>query len=209
MCSSSICSTGRSVARSTTRLRWTSRSALRTRRRPAVAGTRWAHLLATEALSIPVYPEVDHRDAGCGGGGNGRVSERAFMRVILYDGECGFCAASIRFVWRRDRHACFHFAAIQSGPGRELLREHGVADPQLDTVILLDGELLYRRSEAVLRVCCELPRYRLVSRLALLIPRSWRDWIYDRIAERRHRLDRGEKCELPPPEVRKRFLDVD
>lgn len=131
------------------------------------------------------------------------------MKVILYDGECGFCATSVRFVWKRDRAGLFHFAAIQSPKGRSLLREHGVEQPRLDTFYLLDGERLYERSEAGLRVCRELPRYRVPAGLGLLISRPLRDRVYDWIARNRHRIMKGTQCEIPPPEVRKRFLDQD
>ena len=39
------------------------------------------------------------------------------MIVILYDGECSFCSATIQFVLKRDREELFHFAAIQSEAG--------------------------------------------------------------------------------------------
>ncbi len=129
------------------------------------------------------------------------------MKVILYDGECGFCAASIRFVWKRDRAGLFHFAAIQSPKGRSLLREHGVEQPRLDTFYLLDGERLHERSEAGLRVCRELPRFRIVASLGLLVPRFIRDRVYNVIARNRHRIETGDQCEIPPEEVRKRFID--
>lgn len=129
------------------------------------------------------------------------------MKVILYDGECGFCASSVRFVWKRDREGIFHFAPIQSERGAALLRDHGVPDPKLDTFYLLDGDRLDDRSEAALRVCRQLPRYRLLANLGLLVPRFLRDRVYDFIAKNRRRLSRHATCELPPPEVRNRFLD--
>ncbi len=129
------------------------------------------------------------------------------MMVILYDGECGFCAASIRFVWKRDREGLFHFASIQSEQGRELLAQHGIHDPTLDTMYLLDGKEVFERSGAGLRICRRLPRYRVLSTLGLLVPRFLRDWVYDLVARNRQRITSGESCEPPPEEVRKRFLD--
>lgn len=129
------------------------------------------------------------------------------MKVILYDGECGFCAASIRFVWKRDRAAQFHFASIQSEAGARILREHGVDHPKLDTFYFLDDDTLFERSGAALRACGHLPRYRFPARLGLLVPRPLRDWCYDLVARNRHRILRKDQCELPPPEVRARFLD--
>ena len=57
--------------------------------------------------------------------------------MLLYDGSCGFCAASVRFVLRHDRRGTLRFAALQSPFGRRALEQH----PQLravDSVIWLD-----------------------------------------------------------------------
>lgn len=129
------------------------------------------------------------------------------MKVILYDGECGLCAASLRFVWKRDRAGVFHFATLQSEKGQELLKDHGKDPEYRDSMILLDGDMIYDRSEAALRIARELPRFGALAGLARLVPRFFRDLIYNAIARRRHRLGRSDSCELPPPEVRARFLD--
>lgn len=129
------------------------------------------------------------------------------MKVILYDGECGFCAASVRFVWKRDVDGLFSFAALQSEAGRRLLRERGIPQPRLDTFYYLEDDRLFERSEAALRVCRQLPRLGLAARFGLLVPRGLRDWAYDCIARNRHRILAGKACEIPPPEVRARFLE--
>lgn len=129
------------------------------------------------------------------------------MKVVLYDGECGFCNAAIQFVWKRDRDGLISYAAIQSKAGRELLREKGIAEPLLDTMYYLDGDKLHERSEAALRVGQELPRYQLLASLGLLVPRPIRNWVYDRVASNRSKLMKASACESPPEEVRARFLD--
>ncbi len=129
------------------------------------------------------------------------------MRLILYDGECGLCQASIKFVWKRDRAGLFHFAAIQSETGRAALSEHGVDEPKLDTFYYLDGCVLFDRSEGALRVLQKLPGYQSLAMLCRLIPQAWRDACYDRIAANRHKLTPKGVCELPPPDVRARFLE--
>lgn len=129
------------------------------------------------------------------------------MKVILYDGECGFCAASIRFVWKRDRFGVFYFASLQSEKGKQMSKEHGRDPDCYDSMVLIDGKVSYDRSEAALRIARELPRYRLLARLGGIVPRPMRDFVYNAIAQRRHRLGGSTSCELPPPEVQERFLD--
>lgn len=46
-----------------------------------------------------------------------------------------------------------------------------------------------------------------VARLATLVPRPIRDWVYDQIARHRHTIIPGDpSCMLPSPEERGRFL---
>ena len=129
------------------------------------------------------------------------------MTVILYDGECGFCSSAIQFVLKRDREGVFSFAAIQSEPGRDLLRRHGIEDPKLDTMYLVDGDRLYERSSASLRIGKRLPRYGLLATLGLLVPRPIRDWVYNLVARNRRRLAGDEGCLHLSEEEKKRFLD--
>ncbi|HEY4624176.1 MAG TPA: DCC1-like thiol-disulfide oxidoreductase family protein, partial [Solibacillus sp.] len=35
-------------------------------------------------------------------------------RIVLFDGECHFCDASVQFILARDQKATFQFAALQS-----------------------------------------------------------------------------------------------
>ena len=129
------------------------------------------------------------------------------MTVILYDGECGLCARSIQFILKRDHDGHFHFASLQSEAGREILQKHGIAEAKLDTMYLsMDGEL-FERSTAALKIGRELPRYRLLARLGMLVPRPLRDWVYNQIARNRHRFFGEDQCMLPTAEQRARFLD--
>ena len=74
------------------------------------------------------------------------------MTVVFYDGECSFCSAVVQFVLRRDDDAFFHFASIQSEAGRELLANHGIPSPSMDTMYLLEGGRIHERSTAALRI---------------------------------------------------------
>ena len=105
--------------------------------------------------------------------------------VILFDGECGFCARTVRFITRRDPRAHFRFAALQSVEGRALLAQHGLPADQLDSVVLIEDGVVFTRSTAALRICCRLSGAWPVFAVFLVLPPTWRDWIYDLIA--RHR----------------------
>ena len=73
-------------------------------------------------------------------------------------------------------------------------------------VVVEDGRA-YLKSDAALRIARHLAGpWRLLS-LLRIVPRSVRDWAYDRFAERRYRwLGRSDECLVPTPELRERFL---
>lgn len=128
-------------------------------------------------------------------------------QTVLYDGACGICDASVRYIWQHDPEGLFQFAPLQSELATDLLAQHGLAQPRMDTIYLLRAEGVFCRSEAALRILGQLhsPWRWLVVLLAL--PRVLRDPFYRLIAKNRHRLlPKAAACELPPPNIRERFL---
>ncbi len=123
--------------------------------------------------------------------------------VILYDGVCKLCHATVRFVTARDPHHRFAFVALQSAKGRELLAAHGhppVLDPP-DSVLLLDGKVLYTRSDAALRIMASLGLPWKIVSLLHVVPRPLRDAVYRLVARRRYQwFGRTDVCALPPEE---------
>jgi predicted DCC family thiol-disulfide oxidoreductase YuxK len=129
--------------------------------------------------------------------------------ILLFDGVCNFCNDAVNFVIDHDRHQRFRFASLQSEVGQALLREHGLADLPLSTMVLIDRGRAYLASEGVLRTAQRLggPFALLVP--FLLVPRRLRDPLYRSFARNRYRLfGRSEQCRVPTPELRARFLEL-
>ena len=134
--------------------------------------------------------------------------------VLLYDGVCGFCNKSVRFVLRHDKRKKLSFASLQSGYGRSVLTRH----PELyavDSLVFVERghnsihERVFVRSDAALRVAAYLGGPWKLAAAAYLIPRFVRDYFYDQFARRRYQwFGRYDRCLLPPPEARDRFLDA-
>jgi predicted DCC family thiol-disulfide oxidoreductase YuxK len=136
--------------------------------------------------------------------------------VLLFDGTCGFCAGSVRFVLRHDRRGTLRFAPLQSPFGQRIVEQH----PQLqniDSVVWFDesnaaatapgGHRISVRSEAAIRVGEYLGGFwSVVARFARLVPRPIRDAAYNLIARYRYQLSR-QQCLLPSAEERRRFVD--
>jgi simple sugar transport system substrate-binding protein len=129
--------------------------------------------------------------------------------VILFDGECNLCNASVDFVMRRDRSGHYRFASLQSGIARQLLGARRSVDTLPDSVVLLDGGGTYERSSAALRILRTLGFPWSLFFPLMMVPRPIRDWVYDRIARNRYRwFGKRDTCRLPAPAERARFLAV-
>ncbi len=130
--------------------------------------------------------------------------------ILLFDGVCNLCRASVRFVLARDPAGRFRFASLQSERARRLLAPHRLPAEALSSVVLLENGRAYTRSTAVLRVARRLrPPWPLLY-ATVVVPRPLRDALYDFVA--RHRLrwfGRRDVCSLPAPGARERFLDAD
>ena len=135
---------------------------------------------------------------------------------MLYDGLCGFCNWSVRWVIKRDRHDRFRFAPQQSALAEAVLARHGV-DPQAtlaaNTVYLvlgydLPGEQLLCRSDVTVQVLRLLGGgWELLGRLLGAVPRFLRDGVYTLVARIRFRIaGRYESCPLPSVAERAKFL---
>jgi len=137
--------------------------------------------------------------------------------LVLFDGNCGFCNASVRWLLRRDRRDRLRFAPSSSPRVSDLLRRHGfsVADfpsgPSTMVVVRDAGgpcEQPFLRSDADAVLLAELPQpWRAAGVCLRLIPRPIRDFGYRVIAAIRYRIwGRVEVCPLPTPADRGRFL---
>ena len=127
--------------------------------------------------------------------------------LVVFDGDCGFCARDIRFLLRHDREARYRFTSCQSELGTALLRHFGYKTDDYDTSLLVEAGRAYAKSDGVIRSVAGLGgAWRLVSAL-LIFPRPLRDALYDLVARNRMRIaGRTNACDVPAPEHRARFL---
>jgi predicted DCC family thiol-disulfide oxidoreductase YuxK len=132
-------------------------------------------------------------------------SQRA---IILFDGVCNLCNGFVQFVINNDKQRCFKFAALQSEAGESVLSELLRDQKNLpDSVILIEDQQLYFKSEAAIRILSKLRGP--VKHLAYskFLPLWLRDPVYDFIARNRYRwFGKKESCMMPDPDVVSRFL---
>ena len=126
---------------------------------------------------------------------------------MLFDGTCAFCEGSVKFMARRDPAGYLRFGASQSEAGARLLAQHGLTREMTRSIVFLDGDRIYLRSEATLRIAKRLTFPWRLAGVLLWIPRPIRDAGYRVVAAIRHRIaGRSNACEIPPPELRGRMI---
>jgi predicted DCC family thiol-disulfide oxidoreductase YuxK len=137
--------------------------------------------------------------------------------VLLYDGECGVCAESVQFVLAHERSSAetvrplLRFAPLQ-GTFAQRIHAAVPALAGIDAVVWVlpqpagPAHVLVK-SDAVLAVLRYLGgAWRLLGQLGGVLPRAWRDALYDAVARRRRGL-RAQRCLLPFVVGPSRFLE--
>lgn len=133
------------------------------------------------------------------------MSEKNSQPIIFYDGDCGFCNRSVQFALNNEKASDLHFCALQSRFAANFFSERKLPVPDFSTFYFWDGEQMFQKSNAALRLATH---FRFPAKLLVLlriVPRFLRDFVYDGIAKRRHRISAGF-CMLPTPDQRKRFI---
>jgi len=129
--------------------------------------------------------------------------------ILFYDGHCGLCHHSVKFILRHDQSGTkFRFAPLQG----ETFQSRVPVDQRssrLDSMILQtsDGSVLMR-SNAFVYILRRLGgRWRILAAFVAVVPRPLRDVVYDFIARIRYRVfgRRDDVCPIVPPNLRGRF----
>ena len=104
--------------------------------------------------------------------------------ILFFDGECGLCDGFAAFLLRADRKRIFRLAPLAGKTARALLPDGG---ENWETLVLLEGERLSIRSEAVIRTLARLGGLWKAIALVRVVPRPLRDTGYDFIARHRRK----------------------
>ena len=125
--------------------------------------------------------------------------------IVVFDGVCNLCNGVVQWLIRHDPEGRLAFASRQSAAGARLAVEHGLDG--IESVVVIEGERAFVRSDAVLRLTHHLGRPWSVLGAAGVVPRPLRDVAYGVLARSRYRIfGRRAECMVPTPELRARFL---
>ena len=126
--------------------------------------------------------------------------------VVLYDGECGLCHRSVRFLLERDRDQLW-YAPLQGETAAALRAEHPTIPQTLESVVLVDGGRVHLRSKAFLYTARYLTRPWRWAYHVRWLPAFLLDLGYRVIARVRYRIwGKVDGCAVPNPAQRAHML---
>lgn len=130
-------------------------------------------------------------------------------KIILFDGVCNLCNASVNFIIKHDKKDLFRFVPIQSNLGQNILYYIGIQPLNMDSVILYEPKIAYYyKSSAALEIMKNLGGFFYFIIILKIIPRSILNMIYDFIAQNRYKwFGKKESCMIPSEELKSKFLE--
>ncbi|AZA86783.1 DUF393 domain-containing protein [Chryseobacterium shandongense] len=128
--------------------------------------------------------------------------------LIFFDGDCGICNFWVQWILERDKKDQFMFASLQSDFGQKFLVERGLNTKVFNTLYLWKpGQYYLEKSKAVLKIANLIGGIYRFSVLGKIIPFYLSDKLYDIVSKNRMKIA-NQKCYLPTPHQRAKFIDV-
>ena len=129
-------------------------------------------------------------------------------KIILFDGVCNLCDASVQYVIKKDKNDAFRFVQLQSDLGKKIIQHIGLSNQTIDSIILYyPGVAYYYKSGAVIEISKILQGFFNYGMLFRIVPNSLRDVVYDYVAKNRYKwYGKKESCMIPTQEMKSKFL---
>jgi len=107
--------------------------------------------------------------------------------IILFDGTCKLCNNVVRFISKNDSRRIFCFISLESDKAAEYLLRYNKKNVNKGSVLLIQGEKIYTKSNAVLHILKCLDGLWPLFFGFIIVPGFIRDPVYDIIAKYRYR----------------------
>lgn len=132
-------------------------------------------------------------------------------KIILFDGSCVLCNRTFHWILKADKQEKFRFGILQDDHVQSriesiqnsALKTHA---KDMDSVLLLEGDQLFSKSSAALRICYHLGGLYRIFLIFWLVPKFIRDALYSFIAAHRYRWFGKKTCYLPDDSLKNRFI---
>ena len=124
--------------------------------------------------------------------------------VIFFDGYCFLCNRIVDFLISKDRNQLLQFASIQSEFASKMFSSQQMfilEDQKFSTVVFLQKGKIKTKSEAVIAIISTFGGVYRLANVFHVIPRSFRDFLYMFVANRRYRwFGKRDFCRMPTDE---------
>jgi predicted DCC family thiol-disulfide oxidoreductase YuxK len=128
--------------------------------------------------------------------------------VILFDGVCNLCNASVQFIIKRDSKKSFMFSSLQSDAAQAILLQYNLENLDFNTIILIEGGVVYDKSTAILKIIRRLSGFYKLGYIFIIVPKFIRDFVYKIISNNRYKwFGKRATCMIPTEELKLRFLE--
>ena len=136
------------------------------------------------------------------------ISLPKHKQLILFDGICNLCNASITYVIKHDKNDVFMFAPLQSNTGKNIIDQFNIDPAHTDSILLYSEDKgLKIKSSAAIAIATRLGFPRYLLGFFYIIPTVMRNWVYDYIAKNRYKwYGKKDECMIPTPELKAKFL---
>jgi len=129
-------------------------------------------------------------------------------KIILFDGVCNLCDASVQYVIKKDVKDVFRFVAIQSELGQKIINYIKVDTSQTDSIILyIPGKAYFVKADAAFNIAKELGGLISLTSIFSVLPQFLKNFGYDFVAKNRYKwYGKKDSCMMPTPELKSKFL---
>lgn len=136
-----------------------------------------------------------------------RTSEINTKTILFFDGNCGLCSRSVKFVLRKEKKHELFFSPLQSEFAKKILKQFNLED-KADTMVLFKNGKVYTKSSAALLSTKYLKNLWPLMMAFIIVPPFIRNAVYNYIAKNRITwFGMADYCEMMTPELRKRFIE--
>ena len=127
-------------------------------------------------------------------------------KIVLYDGFCKGCSATVNFSINHDKNNLYKYAPLQSPIGKEYLKKFNWENYDGGCVLIIDDKI-YKGSTVALMVARDMEGIVRHLYYFIYIPRFFRDFIYNFISKHRYLLTgKSNSCHMPTEKTKKKFL---
>lgn len=130
-------------------------------------------------------------------------------KIILFDGVCNLCDATVQEVIKKDKEDVFRFVALQSDLGQKITKHIGVDTSKVDSIILYEpGHAYYIKADAAIQIAKSIGGIYSLLNMFSVFPAWLKNGAYDLVARNRYKwYGKKQECMIPSPETKAKFLE--